>query len=58
MLQLMRRSHVWLLIAALWLAITVFTALRQGWRQAWLQAVVALIFLGVGMYSRSREQIR
>jgi hypothetical protein len=57
-LRLMRRSHVWLLIAALWFAITLFSALRRTWSQVWLQGVVALIFLGVGLYTRRREQIR
>jgi hypothetical protein len=58
MLRRMRRSHIWLLIAALWLLITVFTTLRHGWKQAWLQAVIALLFLGVGLYSRYQERVR
>jgi hypothetical protein len=58
MLRRMRRSHIWLLIAALWFLITVFTTLRHGWRHAWLQAIIALLFLGVGLFSRRQEQIR
>jgi hypothetical protein len=52
----MRRSSIWLLIACLWL-ITFFTAIarRQG-REAWLQAVVAAIFLVVWLVHRSREK--
>lgn len=58
MLRLMRRFHIWLLIAFLWLLVSILAALRHGWRQAWLQALIALIFLGVGLYSRRREQLR
>jgi VIT1/CCC1 family predicted Fe2+/Mn2+ transporter len=54
----MRRSGIWFLIAALWLLIAVFAALRHGWQAAWLQAVIALIFLGVALYSRRKERIR
>jgi predicted Na+-dependent transporter len=58
MLRIMRHSSIWLLIAVLWLAITVITALRQGWQRAWLQAVVSLIFFGVGFYFRRKEHLR
>jgi hypothetical protein len=58
MLRPMRRYHIWLLIAALWFLSAVVTALRQGWRHAWLQALIALAFLCIGIYTRSREQIR
>jgi hypothetical protein len=58
MLRLMRRSTVWFLLAVLWLVIAVIAALHQGWRRAWLQAVVALLFFGVALYFRRREVIR
>ena len=58
MLRRMRRYHIWILIAALWLLSAVVTTLRQGWRQAWLQALAALIFLGIGIYTRTRERIK
>jgi hypothetical protein len=58
MLRLMRRSAVWFLIAVLWLVIAIVAELHQGWRGAWLQAVVALLFFGVALYFRRREGIR
>ncbi|HTZ89502.1 MAG TPA: hypothetical protein VMA71_04125 [Alloacidobacterium sp.] len=58
MLRLMRRSNVWFLIAVLWLVSAAITALHQGWQRAWLQAVIALLFLGVAVYSRRKERIR
>ena len=51
-------SNSGILIAALWLLSAVVTTLRQGWRQAWLQALAALIFLGIGIYTRTRERIK
>lgn len=56
-LRLMRRSAVWFLIAVLWLVIAAVTALHQGWRRAWLQAVIAILFLAVAAYSRGKERI-
>jgi hypothetical protein len=58
MLRLMRRSAVWFLIAVLWLVIAAVTALHRGWRQAWLQAVIAILFLAVAVYSHSKERIK
>jgi len=54
----MRRSHIWLLIAVLWFLLAGVTELRQGWKQAWLQAAVAFFFLCVGIYYRRRERLR
>ena len=58
MLRPMRRSAVWFLLAVLWLVIAVLALLRQGWQGAWLQAIIALLFLVVAMYFRRKEGIR
>jgi hypothetical protein len=58
MLRFMRRSTVWLLIAALWLVIAIVTTLRQGWQGAWLQATISLLFFGVAMYFRRKDAIK
>ncbi len=58
MLRCMRRSTVWFMIALLWLVIAVVAALHLGWQRAWLQAVIALLFLGVAAYFRRQEGIR
>jgi len=54
----MRRSAVWFLIAVLWLVIAIVAALRQGWQRAWLQALIAILFLALALYSRRKEGIR
>lgn len=58
MLRPMRRSAVWFLIAVLWLVIAIVAALRQGWQRAWLQALIAILFLALALYSRRKEGIR
>jgi phosphoglycerol transferase MdoB-like AlkP superfamily enzyme len=54
----MRRSAVWFLIAVLWLVIAIVAALRQGWQRAWLQALIAILFFALALYSRRKEGIR
>jgi len=54
----MRRFVVWLFIAVLWLIISVLVALRQGWKQAWLQALIALLFFSAALYFRYKDRIR
>jgi hypothetical protein len=58
MLRPMRRSAVWFLIAVLWLVIAIVAALRQGWQRAWLQALIAILFFALALYSRRKEGIR
>jgi threonine/homoserine/homoserine lactone efflux protein len=58
MLRLMRRWVVWFVIAALWFVVAVFTSLQRGWKQAWLQALIACLFLGVGLYFRRKDLVR
>ncbi len=58
MLRFMRRAAVWFLIAVLWLVIAVLTAVRHGWPQAWLQALVAILFFGLGGYFLRKDGIR
>ncbi|HYK35387.1 hypothetical protein [Alloacidobacterium sp.] len=54
----MRRSAIWFLIAVLWFVVTIITALHQGWRLAWFQALIALVFLAVAISFRRKEKIR
>ncbi len=58
MLRRMRRSSIWFLIAVLWLVVTIVTALHQGWQRAWLQAVIAVLFLAIAVYFRRKESVR
>jgi len=51
----MRRSSVWFLIAALWLIDTLLGIVRGHVHQAWLPAIITLIFIVVGLIHRSRE---
>lgn len=57
-LRLMRRSSIWWMIGGLWLVIAIVVALHQGWRQAWLQATIALVFFAVALRMRSKENLR
>lgn len=54
----MRRSTIWWMIGGLWLVIAIVVALHQGWRQAWLQAVIALAFFAVALKMHSKENPR
>ena len=58
MLRLMRRSAIWWLVGGMWLLIAVLALLRHGWQQAWLQAVIALIFFAIALYTRRKETLR
>jgi len=52
----MRRSSVWFIIAVLWLLDTVLGIVRGNAHQAWLPALITLIFIAVGLIHRSREE--
>ncbi|QNI31058.1 hypothetical protein H7849_18400 [Alloacidobacterium dinghuense] len=58
MLRRMRRSTVWFFIASLWFVAAIITGLHQGWQRAWLQAVIAIAFLAVGLRFHRKEQVR
>jgi membrane protein implicated in regulation of membrane protease activity len=51
----MQRSTIWFAIAALWAVITFLSLLHHQWQLALLQAVTALVFLAVALYSRRKE---
>lgn len=51
----MRRSSVWFIIAFLWLIDTILGIVRGHAHQAWLPALITLIFILVGVVHRSRE---
>jgi hypothetical protein len=54
----MRRSSIWFLIAVLWFVITSISLVRHIWQLAWLQGLVATIFLVVGLVTLRKETIR
>jgi hypothetical protein len=52
----MRPSSIWFIIAALWLADTILRITRGHAHQAWLPALIALIFVIVGFLYGRRER--
>jgi hypothetical protein len=52
----MRRSSVWFIIAIFWFIDTLLRVTLGNARQAWLPAVIALVFIVVGLIHRSREE--
>jgi hypothetical protein len=52
----MRPSSIWFIIAAFWLADTVLRIARGHAHQAWLPALIALMFVIVGLLYVRRER--
>ncbi len=55
MLQRMRRSTVWFVIAALWFLLTAMHVFQHHAGLAALTAGVALVFVSIGILLRRRE---